>query len=122
MYAYAIARYKDGGYDFVVLDKGEVETRRSRSDSWKSDKSRPYSPWTTATDSMWKKSAIRELQKWIPKSAEMVKAESNDEKTLGFKGGVIASIDEDDLRPANVDDNGEITDAEIVNDEAAVDG
>lgn len=105
LYAYAIARYKDGGYDFVVLDRGEVESRRARSDSWKSEKSRPYSPWTTATDSMWRKSAVRELAKWIPKSAEFARVEGNDEQVLTFgRDGTIAA-----LPPANVDgDTGEI--------------
>lgn len=114
VYAYAIARYKDGGYDFVVLDQGDIEARRAKSDSWKSSTARAYSPWTTATDSMWRKSAVRELAKWIPKSAEFARADGHDERTLTFDDdGTIGALPAgDDERPANVDDNGEIIDAE----------
>lgn len=97
-HAYAIARYKDGGYNFVVLDQADVERRRAKSDSWKGEKSRAYSPWTTSTEAMWRKSAIRELAKWMPKSALMVKAMGNEERTLTFDDdGTIIAIPEAEI-------------------------
>lgn len=114
LYAYAVARYKDGGYDFVVLDRGEVESRRARSDGWKSEKSRPYSPWTTDPAAMWRKSAVRELAKWIPQSAQFARAVDSDERVLTFNDGAIAALPapDDDGRPANVNEDGEILDIE----------
>lgn len=113
-YAYAVARYKDGGYNFVVLDRFDVERRRAKSDSWKSEKSRPYSPWTTAPEAMWRKSAVRELAKWMPKSATMAKAMTQEERTLSFDDdGTIIPID------APATDAEDITDAEVIDTEEA---
>jgi len=97
----------------VVLDRLDVERRRSKSDSWKSEKSRPYSPWTTAPEAMWRKSAVRELAKWMPKSATMAKAMANEERTLSFDDdGTIIPID------APATDGDDITDAEVIDTEA----
>lgn len=120
VYAYAVVRYLNGGYDFVVLDRDEIEARRAKSDSWKSDKSRPYSPWTTSEPAMWRKSAVRELSKLMPKSAEFARAEDRDERVLSFDDtGAIAAIEAGP--PENVDpQTGEITDAEIIEPEPQV--
>ena len=40
---YVVAHYKDGGKDFVVIRKADIEKRRANSDSYKRDKTR--SPW-----------------------------------------------------------------------------
>lgn len=107
-HAYAVVRYMNTGYDFVVLDRQEVEARRARSDSWKSEKSRPYSPWTTTTAAMWKKSAVRELSKLMPKSAEFARADGNDERTLSFDddGSILAlNQGEDDVADAELVDS-----------------
>lgn len=111
LYAYAVVRYLNGGYEFVVLDRGEIEARRAKSDSWKNTTSRPYSPWTGATEpSMWKKSALRELSKLMPKSAAMARIEHRDERTLGFDDdGDVTTTDD---QPADVLDaeSEEVTD------------
>lgn len=100
-HAYAVARYKDGGYNFVVLSKAEVEARRAKSDGWRSDKSRQYNPWTTATDSMWRKSAVRELAKWMPKSADLARALSTDDARLSVDADsrVLVTVRDDDDEP-----------------------
>ena len=108
LYAYAVVRYMNGGYDFVVLDKGEIHERRSRSDSWKSETGRKYSPWVTSTAAMWKKTAVRDLAKLMPKSAEFARADANDERSLSFDeddGSVVAASDD------------EVQDAEIIEDD-----
>ena len=83
-HAYAVARYKDDGFNFIVLDEVAVHARRASSDSWKYDSSRPYSPWTTNTEAMWRKSAIRALRPYLPLTAEAASAIESDERVLTF--------------------------------------
>ena len=83
-HVYAVARYKDDGFNFIVLDEVDVHARRAKSDSWKSEKARPYSPWTTNTEAMWRKSAIRALRPYLPLTAEAARAMDSDERTLTF--------------------------------------
>lgn len=47
------------------LDREAIEDRRARSDSWRNEKARPYSPWTTSPDAMWCKSAVRALIPYV---------------------------------------------------------
>ena len=68
VYAYAIMR--DGATSkVVVLNGAAIGKIRAASSSAKSD----YSPWSTHTDSMWLKSAVRQLRKWVPTSAEYIR-------------------------------------------------
>lgn len=64
---YAYAEMVGGGVSQVVLmTKADVEAVRNVSKAWrKSD-----SPWQNWPDRMWKKSAVRQLAKWVPTSAE----------------------------------------------------
>lgn len=96
-HAYAVARYKDDGFNFIVLDELAVHARRARSDSWRSEKSRPYSPWTTATEAMWRKSAIRALRPFLPLTAEAARALDTDERVLTFgeDGSLTPVVDVD---------------------------
>lgn len=93
LHAYAVVRYTNGGSNFVVLSKSQVEDRRAKSDSWKSERSRPYSPWTTSTEAMWKKSAVRALVPYLPLSPMAARAAAADESTLTL-------TDDDDIIPA----------------------
>ncbi len=64
---YAYARMKDGAYSkVVVLNKTRVAQIRAASDGANSE----YSPWAKWEESMWMKSAVRQLAKWVPTSAE----------------------------------------------------
>lgn len=82
--AYAVARYKSGGYSFVVLSAADVEARRAQSDSWKNERSRPYSPWTKWPSAMWRKSAIRALVPYLDLSADVERAMSSDEARISI--------------------------------------
>lgn len=81
-HAYAVARFTEGGYAFMVLNRRQVEARRAMADSWKSEKSRPYSPWTKWPDAMWRKSAIRALVPFLELSSDVEHAVSRDEARL----------------------------------------
>jgi len=64
---YAYARMKDGAVSRVVeLNRDDIE-RIKRSSQGSDSK---YSPWVNHEAAMWLKSAVRQLQKWVPTSAE----------------------------------------------------
>ena len=85
-HVYSIARLLNGGVQFSVLTRSEVEARRASSDSWTNQKSRPFSPWVKWPDSMWMKSAVRSLVPWLDLSTgashDVGRAMSFDERRL----------------------------------------
>ncbi len=90
---YAVARYHDGGYNFVVLDIEDVHARRAMSESWKSTKARPYSPWTKWEAEMWRKSAVRALVPFLDLTPADSGAVTADERPLTFDdehGGIVS--------------------------------
>lgn len=73
-YVYAVAKLTTGGTVFEVMSREQVETRRRENASPNS------SPWQKHYESMVRKTAVRALSKWIPKSSEMALAEAIDER------------------------------------------
>lgn len=73
--AYAVAHFKDGGYQFEFMPKYEIEKRRDRSASGKSK----HSPWNTDYEEMAKKTVIRHMWKYLPISVEIQKQAIQDE-------------------------------------------
>lgn len=72
-HVYAVCNIKGGGRAFVVLDKSEVMQAKSVSKS-------PNTVWNTENEpAMWKKTAVRQLRKWIPQSVEFATAAALDE-------------------------------------------
>jgi recombination protein RecT len=67
VYAWAMCRFRNGGYKFVVLNRRDIKRRMAASKT----ASRSDSPWATHTEAMWAKSAAKELCKWIPQTPEM---------------------------------------------------
>lgn len=65
---YAIARFKDGGYQVDVMTLAEIEAVRLRS------KASNDGPWNTDYAEMAKKTVVRRLCKYLPLSPELVKA------------------------------------------------
>lgn len=61
---YAVAKFKDGGYQFEVMSRLDVDLIRARS------KSADDGPWVTDYDAMALKSVMKRLCKWIPGSIE----------------------------------------------------
>jgi recombination protein RecT len=62
---YAAAVFKDGGSAFVVMSTEDVEAIRKRSASGKNG------PWVTDWDAMARKTAVRQLARWLPMSTEL---------------------------------------------------
>jgi recombination protein RecT len=115
-HAYAVARYKAGGYSFMVLNRAQVEARRNMSDSFKA-RNNQYSPWVRWPEAMWRKSAIRALIPFLDLSPDAERVVHLDEKPLQFddEAGVIEVASAfgqlgtgDDEAPAEVDVDGVI--------------
>lgn len=70
---YSIARLKDGGHQFEVMSRDEIEAIRKRS------KAADSGPWSTDYEAMAIKSVVRKLFKFLPVSVEIQKAVSLDE-------------------------------------------
>ena len=69
-HAYAVAHLVDADPVFIVLSKSEIEARRRRGASGQNK----TTPWDSDYDAMARKTAIRALWPWLPKSAEMAQA------------------------------------------------
>lgn len=65
--AYAVAKFKDGGYQFEFMSVDEIEKRRERSAAKNSG------PWVTDYDEMCMKTVIRHMFKYLPISIEIMR-------------------------------------------------
>lgn len=73
-FVYAVAKLKDGGVQFVVLSRRDIEAARAAS------KSGATGPWSTHYEEMALKTAVRRLFKWLPISVELATAIEQDER------------------------------------------
>lgn len=73
-HVYAVAKLKDGGVQFEVMSRHDVEQVRKQS------KASTNGPWVTHWDEMAKKTVCRRLFKWLPVSIEMQTAVAVDEQ------------------------------------------
>lgn len=90
---YAYARMKGGATSkVVVLNKAAIDRIKKSSQGTNSE----YSPWVTATEAMWMKSAARQLRKWVPTSAEFrreeMQAAAEAQRIVEGSAGAIAPI------------------------------
>ncbi len=86
-YAYAIFRYKGGGYHFDVMSKAEIDGIRARS------KTGDNGPWVTDYDEMAKKTVLRRASKMAPASIEdLARAIAIDARS---EGGIAPPMDID---------------------------
>src|SRR5690606_11267902 len=65
--AYAVAKFKDGGYQFEFMSVDEIEKRRKRSAA------KDSGPWVTDYDEMCMKTVIRHMFKYLPISIEIMR-------------------------------------------------
>ncbi len=104
---YSVAKLKDGGHQFEVMSKKEVDEIRKQS------KSGNFGPWVTHYDEMAKKTVLRKLFKWLPCSVEMQKAVVLDEQADVGLQDIKSAASEDfniDFAGTTFDaDTGEVT-------------
>lgn len=65
---YSLAVLPDGTTFPELMSIQEVHEIRNRSDSYASEKTRAYSPWETSFGEMFRKSVIRRLYKYLPRT------------------------------------------------------
>lgn len=75
--SYAVAHFKDGGYQMEFMPKAEIEKRRLASPGGRSK----YSPWNNYYEEMANKTVIRHMWKYLPISVEIQEAVQYDEGT-----------------------------------------
>lgn len=86
-FVYAVAKLKDGGTQFEVMSRAQVEAIRKRSKASKNG------PWVTDFESMSKKTVIRQLFKYLPVSIELAQAVGYDEQAdLGTQDNPLAHL------------------------------
>ncbi len=91
VYAYAVM--KDGSTSRVVMmSKADIEKVRAMSKTAKASSS----PWTQWPDRMWLKTAIHQLAKWVPTSAEY-------RETLMRSKAALADVAPEIAGPATID-------------------
>lgn len=76
---YAYAKFKDGGYSFLVMSKKDIMIHRD-----KFAKAKEYGPWVDHFDEMAKKTVLKQLMKYMPISVEFQRAVAQDETTKHF--------------------------------------
>jgi len=85
---YAYAKFRDA-FSFVVLTKKEALEAKKQSQGASS----PYSPWNKFENEMLKKTAIKRLMPFLPKSIELSKATTMDN---GMIKGITAEAEPED--------------------------
>jgi recombination protein RecT len=73
-FGYAVAKLKDGGVQFEVMSRRELEAVRAQS------KAGTIGPWQTHYEAMALKTVIRRLFKYLPISIELATAVEQDER------------------------------------------
>lgn len=90
---YAVALLKDGGHQFDVMSKSEIDNIRNSF-----SKSKDGNAWENSYEEMAKKTVVRRLFKWLPCSVEIQKAVSLDEQQeLGIQNIKAAASEEFDI-------------------------
>jgi len=84
-HVYAVAHYTDGGFNFTVLSRDEVEALRTRNPA---QRGAPSGAWATDYEEMAKAKAIKRLSKYMPLSDEAAKAMAIDEAFIPESGAI----------------------------------
>jgi len=78
-HVYAVAHFTDGGHNFVILSKSDVERLRLRSPM---QKGAPVGAWATDYDAMAKAKALKQLSKYLPLNIDIQTAIATDDSIL----------------------------------------
>lgn len=104
VYVYACATLKDGGAQFEVMSREDIEQIMAASKSSRSG------PWQTHFDEMARKTVIRRLFKYLPVSVEMTQAVTLDEAAESGMQNNSAIIEHENTF---VDGNGEVHETHV---------
>lgn len=104
---YAAATFKDGGDAFVVLSAADVNAIRKRSRASNSG------PWVSDEDAMWRKTAVRQLARWLPMSTELSTFHQAAERDGTVRSDYTAPVAEADSAFVDGEIEGEVVDEPI---------
>jgi recombination protein RecT len=68
--AIAVARFRDGSYQWIYMNNEEIDQHRDHSPSWKYAKDKEDTIWHKYREAMDVKTAIRKLAKYLPLSTQ----------------------------------------------------
>lgn len=92
-HAYAVARIKDAEPVFEVMSLAKIRLHAMRSATWDHQAGAPkHGPWLTDFEAMCRKTAVRAVWKYVPKSTEMARAEAVE--LANEKGDTMNGLDE----------------------------
>ena len=103
-HAYGVAHYVDGGYNFIVLSRAEIEGLRQRSPM---QKATPSGPWATDYAAMAKSKAIKQLSKYMPLTLDYYDQQQTDGATMkpeNFANNQTGTLQVETLDYANPED------------------
>lgn len=86
-HVYAIAKLKDGGVQYEVMDIHQVHAIRNKSQGYNPNK--PYGPWHDHEEEMARKTVIRRLTKYLPISIELAQAQTNEDRLANGESPVF---------------------------------
>ena len=114
--AYAYAEMVGGGTSrVVVIGPREIERAQQASASWNSKDKRDQSPWVTDYPAMVLKTAIHQLEKWVPTSAEYRREQLRASAVAAAEAAAVAPTQT--IAQVLADDaDDEVQDAEVVED------
>lgn len=111
---YAYAKMKDGAYSrVVVMNKQAIERVKKSSAGADYDSS----PWNQHPEAMWLKSAVRQLAKWVPTSAEYIREQLRAVRDVAAEAPGTTSTPAAPFAPHIEDIEPGIVDGEIVEDQ-----
>lgn len=111
-HVYAVAKLKDGGTQYVVLDKEEVEALRLRSPMQKVGKL--GGAWATDYDKMAMAKAVKQLAKFLPLNTDIRSSIASDEQVITPEHIQAGKYMAENARPDNVDEDGVVEEAEVI--------
>lgn len=91
-HVFAVVRFTNGGTQFVVMNRQQVEKRRAVSSSFRSQNNQ-HSPWLTWTEEMWCKTAIKALVPYLDLDAALEDAVQRDERSLRIDDEGVIDVD-----------------------------
>lgn len=126
VYAYAIMRDGVAVSKVVVLNKAAIGKIKKSSAASHTQ----YSPWQTHEPAMWLKSAVRQLAKWVPTSAEYMREQLRIASEVAGErpgSGFAPAVEATGAAPIDITDtweaaDDEVVDAEIVDEPGEDDG
>lgn len=78
-HVYAIIKYLNGGYEFIVMTRSKIEGVRDKSKNYINAKNKAETVWVKDFEEMAKKTTVRRLLKLAPLSPEVARAVALDE-------------------------------------------